>query len=155
MCVFKTASELVYANLTGSFIITRFSCFCDAIIIEKDRNVATQRSIRVGELIQQELSDIILRGLRDPRVGFVTIMSVDVTSDLRMARIYFTVMGEDADSDETQKGLDSAAPYLRRELGKRLRLRHVPELTFKFDTSIAYGNHIESILREIDNNGHT
>lgn len=116
--------------------------------------MASQRSIRVGELIQQELSDIILRGLRDPRVGFVTIMSVDVTSDLRMARVYFTVMGEEADADETQKGLDSAGAYLRRELGKRLKLRHVPELSFKFDDSIAYGTHIESILRKIENDGH-
>ncbi len=112
--------------------------------------MATQRSIRVGELIQKELSDIILRGLRDPRVGFVTIMSVDVTSDLRIAKAYFTVMGEDADVQQTQQGLESAAPYLRRELGKRLKLRHVPELSFKFDESIAYGNHIESILQKIE-----
>lgn len=119
-------------------------------IFEEDRIVANQRSVRVGELIQKELSDIILRGLRDPRVGFVTIMSVDVTSDLRMARVYFTVMGEDADSEATQKGLESASPYLRRELGKRIKLRHVPELIFKFDTSIAYGNHIESIIRKIE-----
>ncbi|OQY25135.1 MAG: ribosome-binding factor A [Desulfobacteraceae bacterium 4572_35.2] len=112
--------------------------------------MASQRSVRVGELIQKELSDIILRGLRDPRVGFVTIMSVDVTSDLRMARVYFTVMGEESDSEETQKGLESASAYLRRELGKRIKLRHVPELLFKFDNSIAYGNHIESIIRKIE-----
>jgi ribosome-binding factor A len=118
--------------------------------IEEDIIVAGQRSVRVGELIQKELSDIILRGLRDPRVGFVTIMSVDVTSDLRMARVYFTVMGEESDSEETQKGLESASAYLRRELGKRIKLRHVPELLFKFDKSIAYGNHIESIIRKIE-----
>jgi len=112
--------------------------------------VASQRSVRVGELVQQELSDIILRGLRDPRVGFVTIMSVDVTGDLRIAKVYFTVMGENADVEQTQQGLESATPYLRRELGKRLKLRHVPELVFKFDNSIAYGNHIESLIRQIE-----
>lgn len=110
--------------------------------------MSTQRSYRVGELIQQELSAIILRGLRDPRVGFVTIMSVDVTSDLRYAKVYFTVMGEEQDVEQTQQGLDSAVPYLRRELGKRLKLRHVPEITFKYDTSIAYGSHIESLLKQ-------
>jgi len=110
--------------------------------------LSTQRTYRVGELIQQEISAIILRGLRDPRVGFVTITSVDVTSDLRYAKVYFTVMGEDSDASETQQGLDSAVPFLRRELGKRLKLRHVPELVFKYDTSISYGNHIESLLKE-------
>jgi len=111
--------------------------------------VASQRSVRVGELIQQELSEIMLRGLRDPRIGFVTLMSVDVTSDLRIAKVYFTVMGEEIDVEQTQQGLESAAPYLRRELGKRLKLRHVPELLFKFDQSVAYGNHIESIIKKI------
>lgn len=112
--------------------------------------MASQRSVRVGELIQQELSDIMLRGLRDPRVGFVTLMSVDVTTDLRIAKVYFTVMGEDADVAQTQKGLESASAYLRRELGKRLKLRHVPELTFIFDKSVAYGNHIEKIIQQIE-----
>jgi len=112
--------------------------------------VASQRSVRVGELIQQDLSDIILRGLRDPRVGFITIMSVDVTSDLRIAKVYFTVMGEDSDVEQTQKGLESASAYLRRELGKRLKLRHVPELIFIFDKSVAYGNHIEEIIQQIE-----
>ncbi|OQY19548.1 MAG: ribosome-binding factor A [Desulfobacteraceae bacterium 4572_35.1] len=111
--------------------------------------MASQRSVRVGELIQQELSEIMLRGLRDPRIGFVTLMSVDVTSDLRIAKVYFTVMGEEIDVEQTQQGLESAAPYLRRELGKRLKLRHVPELLFKFDQSVAYGNHIESIIKKI------
>lgn len=121
-----------------------------AHLIEKDIHVASQRSIRVGEQIQQDLSDIILRGLRDPRVGFVTIISVDVTTDLRIAMVYFTVMGEEADIAQTQKGLESASAYLRRELGKRLKLRHVPELTFIFDKSVAYGNHIEKIIQQIE-----
>lgn len=110
--------------------------------------MATQRTYRVGEQIHKEISDIMLRGLRDPRVGFVTITSVDVSSDLRHAKIYYTVMGEDADAAQTQQGLDSAVPFLRRELGKRMKLRHVPELVFKYDTSIAYGSHIETLLKE-------
>lgn len=111
--------------------------------------MSTQRSFRVGELIQQEISAIILRGVRDPRIGFVTIISVDVTSDLRHAKIYYTVMGNDVDHDQTQQGLDSATPFFRRELGKRLKLRHVPELIFKYDTSVAYGCHIEDLLKQV------
>ncbi|WP_321531520.1 30S ribosome-binding factor RbfA [uncultured Desulfuromonas sp.] len=110
--------------------------------------MATQRTYRVAEQIHKEISDIMLRGLRDPRVGFVTITSVDVSSDLRHAKIFFTVMGEESDAEKTQQGLDSAVPFLRRELGKRMKLRHVPDLVFKYDTSIAYGSHIEELLKE-------
>ncbi len=113
----------------------------------------TQRSRRVGEQIQKEISDLLLRGVRDPRIGFVTITSVDVTSDLQYARIYYTVFNTaEADTQqrkETQQGLVSASAYLRSELGKRLKLRRVPELTFKYDESTEYGNRIESLLREI------
>lgn len=109
----------------------------------------SQRSQRVGEQIQKEISALLLKGLKDPRVGFVTITEVKVTSDLGLARIYFTVMGEDKVRKETAEGLSSAGPYLRRELGKRLRLRHVPELIFEFDSALEYGNRIESLLQEI------
>ncbi|MFA5699845.1 MAG: 30S ribosome-binding factor RbfA [Desulfuromonas sp.] len=113
----------------------------------------TQRSRRVGEQIQKEISDLLLRGVRDPRVGFVTITSVDLTSDLQYARIYYTAFNP-AETDaeqrkETHQGLVSAAAYLRAELGKRLKLRRVPELTFKYDESTEYGNRIESLLRKI------
>ena len=109
----------------------------------------SQRSLRVGEQIQKELSALLLKGLKDPRVGFVTITEVKVTSDLGLARIYFTVMGEENVRRETTQGLTSAGSYLRRELGKRLRLRHVPELIFEFDSALEYGNRIESLLQEI------
>ncbi len=113
----------------------------------------TQRSSRVGEQIQKEISDLLLRGVRDPRIGFVTITSVEVTSDLQHARIYYTAFNA-AETDaelrkETHKGLVSATPYLRAELGKRVKLRRVPELTFKYDESTEYGNRIENLLREI------
>ncbi|MFO7832213.1 MAG: 30S ribosome-binding factor RbfA [Desulfuromonadaceae bacterium] len=117
----------------------------------------SQRSIRVGEQIQKEISDLLLRGVRDPRVGFVTITSVDVTTDLQHARIYYTSFNpddtEEHQREETRKGLQSASSYLRSELGKRLKLRRVPELTFRYDESTEYGNHIESLLRKIKNDG--
>jgi ribosome-binding factor A len=108
-----------------------------------------QRSQRVGEAIQKEISDLLLRGLKDPRIGFVTITTVDVSSDLSLARVYFTVMGDDEVRKNTEKGLKSAIPFLRRELGKRLRLRIVPDLTFSFDSSLEYGRRIESIIQQI------
>jgi len=109
-----------------------------------------QRSHRVGEQIQKEISALLVKGLKDPRVGFVTITAVEVSGDLRHARIYFTVLGDEQARCETQSGLTSAIPFLRRELGKRLRLRLVPELTFQFDTSLEYGNRIEALLRDLN-----
>jgi ribosome-binding factor A len=112
-----------------------------------------QRSHRVGEQIQKEISALLVKGLKDPRVGFVTITAVEVSGDLRHARIYFTALGEEKVRQETLRGLTSAIPFLRRELGKRLRLRLVPELTFQFDTSLEYGNRIESLLRDLNSGG--
>ena len=109
-----------------------------------------QRSHRVGEQIQKEISALLLKGLKDPRVGFVTLTAVEVSGDLGHARVYYTVMGDEQARRETQRGLTSAIPYLRRELGKRLRLRLVPELVFQYDTSIEYGNRIEDLLRDLN-----
>lgn len=109
-----------------------------------------QRSHRVGEQIQKEISALILKGLKDPRVGFVTITAVEVSRDLHYARIFFTVIGDERARRESERGLNSALPYLRREIGKRLRLRLVPELTFEYDTSLEYGNRIESLLRDLN-----
>jgi len=109
-----------------------------------------QRSHRVGEQIQKEVSALILKGLKDPRVGFVTITAVEVSRDLHHARIFFTVIGDERARRESERGLNSALPYLRREIGKRLRLRLVPELTFEYDTSLEYGNRIESLLRDLN-----
>ncbi len=109
----------------------------------------SQRPHRVGDQIQKEISALLLKGLKDPRVGFATITEVRVTPDLSMARVYFTVMGDDEARRQTARGLTNAAAYLRRELGKRLRLRQVPELRFEFDTTLEYGNRIATLLQEI------
>ena len=111
--------------------------------------MSNQRSHRVAEQILQEASSLLLRGLRDPRIGFVTITGVDVTSDLQNAKIYFTVMGEEDQIKDTGAGLDSATPYIRRHLGKVLRLRRVPEIKFIYDTTLEQANRIDTLLREI------
>ncbi len=109
-----------------------------------------QRSHRVGEQIQKEISALLIKGLKDPRIGFVTITAVEVTPDLHLARVFFSVMGSESDIKNTEKGLKSSVPYLRRELGKRLRMRYVPDLLFQFDHSLAYGNRIDTLLRQIN-----
>lgn len=114
-----------------------------------------QRSHRVGDAVHKEISALLVKGLKDPRIGFVTITAVEVTSDLRHAKIYFTTMGDEAARRNSAKGLQSSIPFIRREIGKHLRLRCVPELHFVFDTSLEYGNRIESILKEIQSeDGH-
>jgi len=109
----------------------------------------SQRAHKVGEQIHKEISALLVRGLKDPRVGFVTITAVDVTPDLHLARVYFTVIGDDKARRETEAGLKSAVPYLRREIGKQLRMRYTPDLLFQYDTSIEYGQRIETIFKEI------
>lgn len=108
-----------------------------------------QRAQKVAEAIQKEISSLIIKGLKDPRVGFVTITAVDVTSDLSLAKVFFTVIGDDRARKDSAAGLKSAIPYIRREIGKQLRLRVVPEVVFHYDTSIDYGHHIESLLKGI------
>ncbi len=110
-----------------------------------------QRTNRVGEQIKKELSDIIGRKLKDPRVGFVTVTGVDVTGDLQQAKIFITTLGDEASRKNTLIGLEKATAFLRAELGKRIQLRMTPELIFEFDSSVEYGSHIEKLLTQIHN----
>ncbi len=108
------------------------------------------RPHRVGEQLQKEISALLLKGLKDPRIGFVTITGVSVTPDMHLARVHYTVYGDEKQRAETQKGLKSAVPFIRRELSRRLRLRYVPELIFEFDKALEYGNRIDSLLRQLN-----
>lgn len=103
----------------------------------------------MAETIHKEISNLLIRGLKDPRIGFVTITSVDVTADLRQAKVYFTLMGSQDERAETQAGLDSSASYIRQQLGRVLHLRHTPEIRFIYDASVDYGQHIEKLLSEV------
>ncbi|MDQ0214257.1 ribosome-binding factor A [Oikeobacillus pervagus] len=108
------------------------------------------RANRVGEQMKKELSEIISQKIKDPRVGFVTITDVQVTGDLQQAKVYITVLGDEHVREETLKGLSKAKGFIRSEIGQRIRLRKTPELLFEFDESIDYGNRIETLLKEID-----
>lgn len=105
---------------------------------------------RVGEQIKKELSIILQSELKDPRIGFTTVTGVDVTNDLSQAKVYLSVLGNDEQKENTLKALDKAGGYIRSELGRRIRLRHTPELIFKFDNSIEYGSKIEEMLRKLN-----
>ena len=108
-----------------------------------------KRADRVADLIKAELSDILLKQIRDPRIGSITITGTKVTDDLRLAKVFFVAMGKDAVDPEIQKGLEKATGCLKRELGKRLQLRFVPDLIFKVDPSFAYGHRIDRLLSQI------
>ncbi|WP_100373163.1 30S ribosome-binding factor RbfA [Bacillus sp. FJAT-45037] len=108
------------------------------------------RAHRVGEQMKKELSDIIMRDLKDPRISFVTITGVDVTGDLQQAKVFITVLGSEEQKESTIKGLSKAKGFMRSEIGKRIRLRKTPEITFEFDESIEYGNRIQTLLNELN-----
>lgn len=107
------------------------------------------RMEKVQELMKQEISKIILQDLKDPRIGFVTVTAVDVSSDLRNARIYVSLMGSDQQIADCWRGLKSSLGFLRREVGHRVRLRYTPELTLELDKSVEYSVHIQELLQKI------
>ena len=111
------------------------------------------RPERVGEAIRNELSELISREVHDPGVGFVTLTRVTVSPDLQVARVYYTTMGDENAQRETARALTRATPFLRRQLGQRIRLRRVPEVQFFYDESIARGDRIERILQELKAEG--
>jgi ribosome-binding factor A len=108
------------------------------------------RPDRVGDQIRQELSEMLSRGdIHDPGIGFITLTRVAVTPDLQLARIYYTSLGDEKARKETSKALARATPYMRRQVGGRLRLRRVPEFEFRFDQSVEHQDRIEQIIRDL------
>jgi ribosome-binding factor A len=108
-----------------------------------------KRSERVADLIQREVAEMLVKSIKDPRIGFVTITKVTVSEDCRFAKVYFSVAGTLAERESSGKGLDSAKGYVRKELGRRLQLRYTPEIVFQFDPSIEYAIHMEEVIRSI------
>lgn len=108
-----------------------------------------KRSEKVADLIQKEISGMLLKNLKDPRIGFVTITRVAVSQDYRSAKVYFSVMGNLEDRNRSIEGLNSAKGYVRRELGRRLGLRYTPEIVFQFDPSIEYAIHMEEVIHHL------
>lgn len=110
------------------------------------------RATRVADLLREEISSIILKELQDPRIGFVTVTGVSVSDDLKHAKVFISVMGTDQEIEQTFQGLESARGYIQNCIGRRVKLRYTPEISFRPDTSIAYGTHIDELLRKLKPN---
>lgn len=112
--------------------------------------MSSNRPERVAQEIQAAVADLLTRGaLKDPRIGFITLTGVKVSPDLSVARVYYSMIGSDDAKAETQKGLDAAKGYVRREVTKRVKLRVSPEVFFSFDPSLEEGDKIERLLKEV------
>lgn len=109
-----------------------------------------RRSERVSDLLQEEVSQIIQRELGDPRLTFVTVMRVEMSPDMRYGRAMVSVYGTEQEQDEALEALNHAAGYVRRLLAPRLRMRHIPEITFRLDRSAAHAESIARVLRDLE-----
>ena len=105
---------------------------------------------KLQELIKQEMSKMLLSDLKDPRIGFVTVTDVEMTGDLREAKIFVSIMGGAQQVQSSLEGLNSALGFIRREIGQRVRLRFTPEISFALDTSLDYGEHIQKLLLQVE-----
>jgi ribosome-binding factor A len=108
------------------------------------------RARRLGEQIQRELGDLLRRDVKDERIGNVTITAVSVTGDLRTARVYYLVFGKDGPDPKVQRGLESAAGFLRNALSRSLMIRYTPTLSFELDTSIEHGVRLTQLIDAVN-----
>jgi ribosome-binding factor A len=107
-----------------------------------------KRSQRVSDLIREEIADIIMYRLKDPRIGFITVTGVDMSADLKFAKVFVSILKEE-ERDQTLEILNSAKKFMRSILSKRLKMKFIPNIEFKLDTSIEYGYKIDKLLKEI------
>lgn len=114
------------------------------------------KNTRVNAEVQRELSNLISREIKDPRIHpMTTVVSVEVAPDLKSAKAYISVLGNEEIKKETYEGLKSAAPFMRRELARRINLRNTPELTFIMDQSIEYGVNMSKLIDDVNKNNDT
>jgi len=111
-----------------------------------------QRKDRVGDLIKREIAHIIQYELKDPGIGFVTITAVEVSADLKHAKIFYTVLGNEDSKTKSASALRRASGFIQHEIGRKLRLKYTPEIFFQFDGSVEYGAHIEELIQKIHTN---
>lgn len=113
----------------------------------------SERRGRLQEDIKREISDILAKQLKDPRLGFTSITDVELSRDLSHAKVFFSVYGSDDEQAQTKESLLRAKGFIRSELGKRIRIRHIPELNFLYDPSIQQGARINEILKGLNSEG--
>ncbi|MCR4427218.1 MAG: 30S ribosome-binding factor RbfA [Firmicutes bacterium] len=109
----------------------------------------TYRADRLRDTIREEISSMLRKDLKDPRVGFATITDVEVSRDLRHVRVYVSILGDEQSRAQTMQALESARGFIRTEIGRRIRLRHTPDFTFEYDQSIERGSRVLALISEI------
>ena len=110
--------------------------------------MSSRRQERVAERVKQEISQIILRELQDPRIGFLTVTKVEMSPDLRFAKVFVSVLGDETKQALTLRGLQSASPFIRLTIGRRVQLRYTPRLRFQLDDSVKKSVHLSKLIRE-------
>src|SRR5689334_4647500 len=110
----------------------------------------TQRTQRVDELLRQEIGALLAKEVADPRIGFATITDIETSPDLRHAKVWVSVIGQKGDRDETLRALQSAMPFIRHELGRRLRIKRIPDLHVRLDDSAERGTRVLHVLSELE-----
>jgi len=116
-------------------------------------NRRVSRTVRLDEQFREEISKLLMKGLKDPRIGFVTISRVEITNDLSYAKVYISVLGSDREKAASLIGLRNSAGFIRTYLGKALKIRKIPQLSFQLDESLDHAMHIEEILAELKEQG--
>ena len=114
----------------------------------------SRRSERLADLIRQVLGELIEREVKDPRIGFTTLTEVQLTGDLRQARVYVSILGEDEARKQGMEGLAAAKAFLRHQLAHRLQLRHTPEIDFQLDRSQEYNERLDELIRRTKTGKH-
>lgn len=112
-------------------------------------NKGYSRAERVADLLKEEISQILFREVKDPRIGFITITGVEVSRDLQLAKVFYTALGEAGNPGESSQALERVSPFIKRHLGKRLRMRTIPDILFRYDHSLDYGSRIDAILDQL------
>ncbi len=109
----------------------------------------TRRIDRLGDLIKEEISSLLIRDIKDPRIRMLTITDVEVSRDIRTAKVFYSVGGDQRAKAETQRGLESAVGFIKTAIAHNLTIRRVPELVFIYDESLDYGQKIDRILEDL------
>ncbi|MBN1847331.1 MAG: 30S ribosome-binding factor RbfA [Deltaproteobacteria bacterium] len=111
--------------------------------------LAGKRATRVGDQILKEIADLLIRKIKDPRIKGVTLTGIDLSDDLRHAKVYYSLMGDKTGMERIQAGLDSAKGFIKREIGLRLHLRYIPEILFRYDSTLEMGDQMEKLFQKI------
>ena len=112
-------------------------------------NKGYSRATRVADLLKEEISEMLCKEVKDPHIGFITITDVEVSKDLKHAQIFYTILGDEKQEEESADALRRVSSFIKKQLGKRLRMRYIPEIIFKYDHSLAYGTKIDHILNSL------